>query len=225
MQATFLARLAVAAILASVIGLERRLRYKAAGLRTHTIVGLAAALVMIVSEHGFGEALQAGRIVLDPSRVAAQAVSGIGFLGAGVIFVRRDSVRGLTTAAGIWLCAAIGLACGAGMQIPAVMATFLYIILLPIYSRIERRWFSNPPNDDEIEIVCQDSAEVLSQMAGALRAAGLRIETIAFDRAATSSTTVTYRLLIHGGRQNGRVAIALRDVPGVLQVDPREPEE
>ena len=85
--------------MSALIGLEREYRQKSAGLRTHTLVGVAAALFMLVSKYGFSDVVLTGRITLDPSRVAAQIVSGIGFLGAGIIFVRRDAVRGLTTAA------------------------------------------------------------------------------------------------------------------------------
>src|ERR1700733_9781100 len=88
----------VAFVLCSAIGLERELRQKSAGLRTHTLVGLGAALFVLISKYGFNDVLEPGRVILDPSRVAAQIVTGVGFLGAGLIFVRRDSVRGLTTA-------------------------------------------------------------------------------------------------------------------------------
>ncbi|MGH3299068.1 MAG: MgtC/SapB family protein, partial [Trebonia sp.] len=107
--------LGLAFVLSALIGFERELRQKAAGLRTHTVVGVAAALIVLVSKYGFTDVLIRQVIVLDPSRVAAQVVSGIGFLGAGLIIVRRDSVHGLTTAATIWLTAGVGMAAGAGL--------------------------------------------------------------------------------------------------------------
>ena len=219
-------RLLAAVALASIIGLERRLRYKSAGLRTHAIVGLAAALIMIVSQHGFDEVVQAGRITLDPSRVAAQVVSGIGFLGAGLIFVRRDSVRGLTTAAGVWLCAAVGLACGAGLLPEAAMATAIYVVFLPIYTLLEIRWLS-PPSDEEIDVVCEDRAGVLIALTRALDAAGCRIENIAFERAgplSAESGAITYRLKLRSGAAN-RAAAVLRDIPDILEVTPRQAED
>ena len=103
--------LGLAFVLSALIGVEREIRQKSAGLRTYTLVGLAAALIMLVSKYGFGDVLSE-RVVLDPSRIAAQIVTGIGFIGGGLIFVRRDSVRGLTTAAIVWLTAAVGMACG-----------------------------------------------------------------------------------------------------------------
>src|ERR1700691_1214303 len=118
--------LGLAFVLSALIGFERELRAKAAGLRTHTVVGVAAALIVLVSKYGFTDVLVRQVIVLDPSRVAAQVVSGIGFLGAGLIIVRRDSVHGLTTAATIWLTAAIGLAAAAGLGGLAAATTALY---------------------------------------------------------------------------------------------------
>src|ERR1700744_322073 len=107
--------LGAALLLSACIGLEREVRQKNAGLRTHTLVGLGAALFMLISKYGFSDVIETQRIVLDPSRMAAQIVSGIGFIGAGLIFVRRDSVRGLTTAASVWLTAAVGAAARASL--------------------------------------------------------------------------------------------------------------
>jgi putative Mg2+ transporter-C (MgtC) family protein len=125
--------------LSALIGLERELRQKAAGLRTHTLVGVASALIMLVSKYGFSDVLVPGHIILDPSRVAAQVVSGVGFIGAGLIFVRRDAVRGLTTAAVVWLVAAIGLACGGGLPGLALAVTALYFVALYAFPAIIRR--------------------------------------------------------------------------------------
>lgn len=122
------AELALALVLSALIGLEREIRQKSAGLRTHTLVGVGAALFMLISKYGFTDVLEPGRVVLDPSRVAAQIVTGVGFLGAGLIFVRRDAVRGLTTAAAIWVTAAIGSASGAGLPVLAVLATGIYVL-------------------------------------------------------------------------------------------------
>ena len=112
-----LAELGLAFVLSAVIGLERELRQKSAGLRTYTLVGFSSALIILISKYGFTDIIQQDRIVLDPSRIAAQIISGIGFIGGGVIFVRKDLVRGLTTAATIWLTAAVGMACGAGLPV------------------------------------------------------------------------------------------------------------
>jgi putative Mg2+ transporter-C (MgtC) family protein len=116
-------RLGLALALSSAIGVEREMRQKSAGLRTYTLVGVGAALFVLVSIYGFSDTLERGETVLDPSRVAAQIVSGIGFIGGGLIFVRRDAVRGLTTAAGVWLTAAVGMAAGAGLAVLATAGT------------------------------------------------------------------------------------------------------
>lgn len=116
----------VALLLSGMIGVERQIRQKAAGLRTYTTVGTGAALFTLVSKYGFTDVLHAGTVMLDPSRMAAQIVSGLGFIGAGVIFVNRGSVQGLTTAATIWLTAAVGSAAAAGLPLLAVLAVAGY---------------------------------------------------------------------------------------------------
>lgn len=139
--------LAIAFGLSAVIGLERELKQRAAGVRTYTVVGFGAALFMLVSKYGFTDVLSAGTVVLDPSRVAAQIVSGLGFIGGGIIFVRRGSVRGLTTAASIWLTAAVGAAAGAGLEVLAVVSTLAYfaaILLLPPAARLVARRVVTP---------------------------------------------------------------------------------
>ncbi len=132
----------LALLLAAAIGLEREWRQKNAGLRTHALVGMGAALFMVVSKYGFEDVLSPGRVVVDPSRVAAQIVTGIGFLGGGLIFVRRDYVHGLTTAATVWLTAAVGAAAGAGLPILAVTTTAGYFVLTmgsrPLVRRLSR---------------------------------------------------------------------------------------
>ena len=131
---TELLLLLVAFVLSMIIGIERQLRQKSAGIRTHTLVGTGAALFTLVSGFGF-DAVLGTEVNLDPSRIAAQIVSGVGFLGAGVIFMRRDVVRGLTTAATIWMTAAIGMACGAGMPVLAVAATALHLVAVGPFAR------------------------------------------------------------------------------------------
>lgn len=128
---------AIALALCGVIGFEREWRQKSAGIRTHTLVGVGAALFMVVSKYGFFDVLGPG-VDVDPSRVAAQIVSGIGFIGGGVIFVRRDLVRGLTTAATVWLAAAVGMASGASLHIVAAGVTAMYLVIALGFTRISR---------------------------------------------------------------------------------------
>lgn len=119
-------RLLLALFLGGIIGIEREYRSKEAGFRTHFLVALGSALFCIVSQYGFGMDLK------DSSRVAAQVVSGIGFLGAGTIIFQKNMVRGLTTAAGLWVTAAIGLACGTGMYLVAVITTGMVLLGLEV---------------------------------------------------------------------------------------------
>ncbi|MCJ2137929.1 MgtC/SapB family protein [Methylobacterium sp. J-026] len=134
------ARLALAALSGSVIGLERERLLWAAGLRTHMLVCVGSCLIMIVSAYGFGDVLGADHVVLDPSRIAAQVVSGIGFLGAGTILLRGEVVKGLTTAASLWGVAAIGLAVGSGLYVPALTTTALVVGILAGVKPFEERW-------------------------------------------------------------------------------------
>lgn len=126
---TQVGELAIAFVLALLIGLEREAQQKSAGMRTYPLVGLGSALWVLVSKYGFTDVLGAN-VSLDPSRVTAQIVSGLGFIGAGLIFVRRDSVRGLTTAASVWLTAAVGAAAAAGLPVLATLTVALYFVLL-----------------------------------------------------------------------------------------------
>jgi putative Mg2+ transporter-C (MgtC) family protein len=134
-----LSELGLAFVLSALIGLERELRQKSAGLRTYTIVGFSSALIVLVSKYGFTDILESNRIVLDPSRIAAQIVSGIGFIGGGVIFVRKDLVRGLTTAATVWLTSAVGMACGAGLPVLAIAVTAGHFVVIGFFPALERR--------------------------------------------------------------------------------------
>ncbi|MFS0912020.1 MgtC/SapB family protein [Microbacterium sp. 179-I 3D2 NHS] len=119
--------LGLAFLLSATVGLERHRSLKSAGLRTHALVGVGSAVFTLVSAYGF-DTVTAQDAIVDPSRIAAQVVSGIGFLGAGVIFVRQNTVAGLTTAASIWVSASIGMACGAGMPALALSATLLHLL-------------------------------------------------------------------------------------------------
>ena len=150
MELDFILRIFVASLLGGAIGLEREYRDKAAGFRTHFLVALGSALFMIISAYGFGEVLATvdpnavqSPVRLDVSRIAAQVVSGIGFIGAGTIIFQKNAVRGLTTAAGVWVTAAIGMACGGGMYVLAAVSTALVLIGLEAFNyflhRFDRR--------------------------------------------------------------------------------------
>lgn len=135
-----LVRLTIAAFCGGLIGLERERKDWAAGLRTHMLVCVGSCLVLLVSAFGF-ERVLGDHVVLDPSRVAAQVVSGVGFIGAGaILFSKQGTIRGLTTAAGLWTVAAIGLACGSGMYFAAGATTVVALIILWALQPIEQRY-------------------------------------------------------------------------------------
>ncbi|HEY4063813.1 MAG TPA: MgtC/SapB family protein [Puia sp.] len=137
-----LLRLSLAAVLGAMVGIERERKDWAAGLRTHMMVCVGAALTMMVSAFGFKDILGTSNVALDPSRIAAQVISGIGFIGAGtILFLRQEVIRGLTTAAGLWTVAAIGLAAGGGMYYAAWLSTFIVLIILWLLKPLEQRLF------------------------------------------------------------------------------------
>lgn len=146
-------------VLCSLIGFERQFRQKSAGYRTHVLVGIGTCVFTLVSAYGFAGVLE-NDVRLDPSRIAAQIVSGIGFLGAGVIFKGRNMVRGLTTAATIWVTAAVGMACGAGMVSLAVMLTILHLLTLFVIAPLIKRI---PDSDHRklLRITYQDGSGIL----------------------------------------------------------------
>lgn len=130
----FALRLFLAGMMGVLIGLEREYRAKEAGYRTHFLVAVGSAMMMIVSQYGFFDVLKPDLVRLDPSRIAAQVVSGIGFIGAGTIILQKQIVRGLTTAAGIWATSGIGLAIGAGMYAIGIVGTILVLLGLEMLS-------------------------------------------------------------------------------------------
>lgn len=139
MAMEFVFRLFVAGVLGALVGLDREYRAKEAGYRTHFLVSLGSALIMIISQHGFDGVLHEVGVGLDPSRVASQVVTGIGFIGAGTIILHKQTVRGLTTAAGIWATSGIGLTIGAGMYVLGISATVLTLIGLEVLSLLFKK--------------------------------------------------------------------------------------
>jgi len=167
-------RLAFSALLGSVIGIERERLSWAAGLRTHMLVCVGSTLIMIVSAYGFAGVLSE-HVTLDPSRMAAQVVSGIGFLGAGAILARGEVIRGLTTAASVWSVAAIGLAVGGGLYTEAVAATVIILIILAGLKPLERR-FSAGKQRRQLLIVAEHGALSIDKLHQALGPSSDRVE-------------------------------------------------
>jgi putative Mg2+ transporter-C (MgtC) family protein len=230
--------LILAFVMSALIGLEREMRQKAAGLRTYTLVGFASALIMLVSKYGFMDILSPYRVVLDPSRIAAQIVSGIGFIGGGVIFVRRDAVRGLTTAATVWLVAAVGMACGAGLPLLAIAVTAGHFVIvcgfLPIERRLPRsRWSLSP-----VQISYEDGRGILRDIMVActkhdFAVSQLRVERPSLDdplveqdpalnaaavRYDHQRPIVTVSMRIQGLRSVSKLVATLTEIDGVVAV-------
>ncbi|GAB3358851.1 MgtC/SapB family protein [Arachidicoccus ginsenosidivorans] len=175
-------RLALAAVLGAAIGLERERKDWVAGLRTHMMVCVGATLAMIVSAFGFTDILGTPNVTLDPSRIAAQVISGIGFLGAGtILFLKPGLIRGLTTASGLWAVSAIGLAIGSGMYVAAVAATLLALIILWGLQPLEKR-FSKRFKRKYLKITIDTNAnpaEIITQLFGQ---EALDIASFSFDK-------------------------------------------
>ncbi|MGH8124786.1 MAG: MgtC/SapB family protein [Rhodanobacteraceae bacterium] len=220
-------RLLLAAVLGAVIGFDRERHTWFAGLRTHMLVCLGAALAMIVSAFAFSDVLQRWpSVVLDPSRIAAQVISGIGFLGAGTImFMRRQNViRGLTTAAGLWTVAAIGLAVGGGMYAAAAIATAVAWVILAVLKPLERR-FARHKVRPQVRVRFADRAS-LAAIEQVLTGRNVPAGTIVARHIPDEGDEVTMKFPRGFERSAlGELADALRTVPGVeavsLEVDSR----
>ena len=220
-----IAELALALGLSALIGLEREFRQKSAGLRTHTLVGVGAAVFVLISKYGFEDVVQPGRVVLDPSRVAAQIVTGVGFLGAGIIFVRRDAVRGLTTAAAIWVTAAVGACVGSGLPVLAVLTTLVYGIVTLGFPPVAHRLTRSSPVSATLRIRYPDGRGILRGLLEEITSRGFSIEDISTDPVPTRRSdgrasvppgpSVEVVLHLHGRASLGDLAVALDEMPEV----------
>ncbi len=212
-------RLLIAAALGGLIGFERERLDRGAGLRTHALVATASALIMLVSSYGFADVVTRDRtVVLDPSRIAAQVVSGIGFLGAGLIIFRRNTVYGLTTAASVWAVAAIGLACGAGLFIPAAVSTGLFLVILTGLKPVEQRLFAHK-RVAPVTIRCHRQEGQIAAIEAAVRASSLEIRRLALrPDAQKDEGTVTLELQEGSAARVAELADRLQAIPGVKEV-------
>ncbi len=215
-----LGELALAFSLSSLIGVEREWRQKSAGLRTHTLVGTGAALFLIISKYGFGDVL-GPHVILDPSRVAAQIVSGIGFIGGGLIFVRGDAVRGLTTAAIVWITAAIGMACGAGLVILALAATVGHFIVVFLYPRLAVALPRSRYVAFGVRVVYEDGRGILREILSQSTRLGFgisRVETHQLEHDVRDRSAVAVTLEVQGQPSVRQLTLDLNDLDGVLEV-------
>jgi putative Mg2+ transporter-C (MgtC) family protein len=226
--------LGVAFVLSALIGLERELRQKSAGLRTLTIVGFASALFMLISKYGFSD-VTGPAIRHDPSRVAAQVVSGLGFIGGGLVFVRRDAVRGLTTAAVVWLTAAVGMAAGAGLPLLAALVTAGHFVIVygftPLSHRLSQRW----PGIHQVQLTYRDGEGVLRRALAVCTSRGFAVREVSTagpgdgrgreEGPGPGPGRVSLRLTVEGRGSATELAAWLADVDGVLAVTAGDVDE
>ena len=218
-----LGRLALAAFFGALIGLEREFRAKEAGLRTHYLVALGSCLFMVVSQYGFdlGGALSLhspeaqASVRLDVARVAAQIVSGVGFLGAGMIVLHKRFVVGLTTAAAIWTTAAIGVAVGGGMRLVAAAATALSLAGLELFRLVDRR-IGTAKHELDVAFWAADNAAVGRALAALTATPGTAVAGYEASRRADAGLHVSLQLVSTArGARPGAVLAALQGVAGV----------
>jgi putative Mg2+ transporter-C (MgtC) family protein len=213
-----LLRLCVAVVLGAAVGLERERVESAAGLRTHALVSLGAALAVIASSYGFVDVTHAPNVVLDPSRVAAQVLSGIGFLGAGVIIFRKEIIRGLTTAASLWVVAAVGLAAGGGLYAAAVAATVLALAILAVMKPLERRLTASR-HRQLVTVVIDRRTMTLDRLRGTIEQNGIVIDTLS-ARLQSDAAKSRCDLVLRGATTSALLALvqSLAMLDGVREV-------
>jgi putative Mg2+ transporter-C (MgtC) family protein len=214
-----LLRLSLAAILGGLIGVERELREREAGLRTHLLVALGSALFTIVGAYGFHAFLESGQSVVraDPTRIAAQIVTGIGFLGAGAIIRQGLSVRGLTTAATLWVVAAVGLAAGAGYYSAAAITTAVVLVALwPLRILAYRMLHRFRPEDGRL-LVELPAGQPLGEVIDEIEHAGIRIDSIEVSQEG-DRRRLELGLTLPRGVAAPRLVTQIADVPSVADV-------
>ncbi|WP_344084004.1 MgtC/SapB family protein [Luedemannella helvata] len=212
---TQLGELGLALLLSAAIGMEREARQKSAGLRTTTLVGLGAALIMLISKYGFADVV--GEYVqLDPSRMASLVVSGIGFIGGGLIFVRRDAVHGLTTAAVVWVTAAVGMAAGAGLWLLAIAATAAHFLVVFGLTAVANRLPRSRYAPSRIRLTYLDAHGALRRALAECTGRGFAVSALAIER--QDPPTVTVWFTVQGMGDLGDLSAALTEVDGVLGV-------
>ena len=213
-------RLLVAAVLGALVGLERERLEWAAGMRTHALVSLGSALFMVVSIFGFSDILNEQHVILDPSRVATQVASGIGFIGAGTIIFRREVVKGLTTAASIWAVAAVGLAVGGSMFLAAGSATLLALALLVLAKPLKARMFPNRKEARRLTLVVERGTP-LAELREEIEASEVPLERIVVRPSSVDQVNNAELVLGKGSREEELLSLMdrLRRVSGVREVN------
>ncbi|HEY7589773.1 MAG TPA: MgtC/SapB family protein [Candidatus Limnocylindrales bacterium] len=212
-------RLLLAAALGALIGVEREIHGHSAGMRTHLLVALGSAIFTVLSIHGFGTPASG----VDPSRIAAQIVSGIGFLGAGAILKEGATIRGLTTAASLWATAAVGLAAGAAQYAIAWTGAIIVIFSLWPLNRIAERLHAADRETVRLEVVV-DRLEAIGEVSRVLTASRLDIGGLTTERLEGRSFAVVFDLRRRRGANLVEAVEAIGRIEGVREVDSGEPD-
>jgi putative Mg2+ transporter-C (MgtC) family protein len=219
LHADLLLRVLVGTVLGAAIGYERRLHRRPAGLRTHLLVSLASSTFMVVSTNFmyFQHYQRDELVAVDPSRIAASVVTGVGFLGGGAILRTGVNVQGLTTAAGLWLCAAIGLSAGAGMYVVSVFSTVLGVVALTLLRQLEHK------EDDRVtrrvSLTLGEPAPGWPEIIGAMRARRVAITPGEYERRLDEgSVAVTFYAHVPVDTPPEELIAALESQPGVRRV-------
>ena len=218
-QLDFLLRIFIAGICGAMIGYERKSRLKEAGIRTHFIVALASSLMMVLSKYCFTDVLKIGLVGLDPSRIASTVVSGIGFLGAGMIFVRRHTINGLTTAAGIWATAGVGMSVGAGFYFLGIASTAI-ILFAQVVLRNNLWIIKKIPEHENIRFVILNNHEVLDRIKETFEKNGIDVLNLHMENS-EKSTYITIDLDIKIQRKFNSMDFAMlfKDMDGIKSID------
>lgn len=214
----WLLRIVVAALCGGVIGYERAIQRKSAGVRTHIVVAIASALFMIVSKYGFNDILNMRDIALDPSRIAAQIVTGISFIGAGTILVRKEQISGLTTAAGVWATAAIGMAIGAGMYFMGILSTALLFLIQMLFHDDVIISKITPHIRFNIQIEAANTPRILSRIQKELE--NSHVENISIKILDVSEKWIVFYVdgVINNKLDENKIVMSLRKYPDINRI-------
>jgi|HigsolmetaAR203D_1030402.scaffolds.fasta_scaffold01818_11 Uncharacterized membrane protein len=212
-------RLGVAVVLGGLIGIERELSNHPAGFRTHILVCIGSALIMLLSIYGFSEFINEPNVRVDPARLAAQVISGIGFLGAGTIIRKGVSISGLTTAASLWATAGIGLSAGAGFYSGALLTTFLVLICLFVLNKLEKSKMMR--NKEEIVFLVDDTPDVLGRIMLQLGQSDIKIKQIRVSSNDSEDGSKTIRCSVRETDEKvlEQCVSQMESVPGVREVE------
>lgn len=212
-----LIRIFIAAVCGSLIGIERERRAKNAGIRTHILVAISSALMMAVSKYGFFDVVGYEGISLDASRIAAGVVTAIGFLGAGVIFVRKENTVGLTTSAGLWATVGMGIAIGAGMYVTGIVFTiFILIIQFILHSHF---LYSSAFTSAEMTVSIKDMNLTLEMVVASLKKAGISVRNAQLEIADDSSLVFTGRVVFRSQMSVSELMCRIRRLGFICEIN------